>query len=345
AGFAGAAAGGAARATGCSGAGRPSRARGRAVGVVLTGAPQVFETDGPAETEAVGAELAARLRAGDLVYVLGELGAGKTTLVRGACRALGVSGPVTSPTFAIAHRYGAAGGLVVAHVDLYRLAGLDTEDPELLADYLGDARITFVEWPHEGSAELGAPRVTVELMHLEGKRRRLEIREGTYSPWIPRRPRPPSRWSAATDGSARRATTSHRASARSTHSGCSRSLLSCSQRRASAGRRSSRSQWALDLVAIRGCESAWRRRGGWHWLTERRSSASARCGRSPSLWPLAARRRCSTLAGARRLSGSIATVRSCSRRVCVARRSLPRWRFGGVRKRWRSATGRYAFGS
>ncbi len=109
--------------------------------------------------------------------MLGELGAGKTTLVRGACRALGVSGPVTSPTFAIAHRYGAAGGLVVAHVDLYRLAGLDTEDPELLADYLGDDRITFVEWPHEGAAELGAPRVTVELMHLEGNRRRLEIRE------------------------------------------------------------------------------------------------------------------------------------------------------------------------
>ncbi len=136
----------------------------------------MFETDGPAATEAVGAQLAAGLRAGDVVHVLGELGSGKTTLVRGACRALGVSGPVTSPTFAIAHRYGAPGGLVVAHVDLYRLAGLEREDPELLADYLGSDRITFVEWAPEHDAELGSPRITIELSHLGDDRRRVEVR-------------------------------------------------------------------------------------------------------------------------------------------------------------------------
>jgi tRNA threonylcarbamoyladenosine biosynthesis protein TsaE len=138
---------------------------------------EVYETDGPAATEAVGADLAARLAAGDLVHVRGELGAGKTTLVRGACRALGVSVPVTSPTFAIAHRYGAARGLVVAHVDFYRLGGLEQEDPDLLADYVGEDRITFIEWPPARAGELGTPpQITVELTHLQGDRRRVEVR-------------------------------------------------------------------------------------------------------------------------------------------------------------------------
>jgi tRNA threonylcarbamoyladenosine biosynthesis protein TsaE len=140
----------------------------------------VYESADPAATEAIGAELAARLRAGDLVHVRGELGAGKTTLVRGACRALGVSTPVTSPTFAIAHRYDAADGLVVAHLDLYRLAGggAQGEDPDLLGDYVGREAITFVEWPDShAAAELGAaPRITVELAHLDGDRRRVVVR-------------------------------------------------------------------------------------------------------------------------------------------------------------------------
>lgn len=109
--------------------------------------------------------------------MLGGLGAGKTTLVRGACRALGVGGEITSPTFAIAHRYSAGGGVRVAHLDLYRLGGLDAEDPDLLADYVGEDRITFVEWPSEGAEALGRPpRFTVELSHLGGDRRRVQVR-------------------------------------------------------------------------------------------------------------------------------------------------------------------------
>jgi tRNA threonylcarbamoyladenosine biosynthesis protein TsaE len=108
--------------------------------------------------------------------VLGELGAGKTTLVRGACRALGVEGPVTSPTFAIAHRYAARDGLLVAHLDLYRLRSLADEDPDLLDDYLGTDRITFVEWPApQDAALLGESRLTVELSHLGDLRRRIEV--------------------------------------------------------------------------------------------------------------------------------------------------------------------------
>ena len=137
---------------------------------------RVFETDGPAATEAVGGEIAAALRPGDVVHVVGELGAGKTTLVRGACRALGVDGAITSPTFAIGHRYGAGGGLVVAHLDLYRVPDLVAEDPDLLADYLGEDRITFVEWPPERASALPAPTVTITLAHLDHDRRRVEVR-------------------------------------------------------------------------------------------------------------------------------------------------------------------------
>ena len=112
------------------------------------------------------------------MHLVGELGSGKTTFVRGACRALGVTVPVTSPTFAIAHRYPAAAGLHVSHLDLYRIERLGEEDPDLLADYLGADTITFVEWPRDGAPELTSPRVTVTLGHLGGDRRRIEWRLG-----------------------------------------------------------------------------------------------------------------------------------------------------------------------
>jgi tRNA threonylcarbamoyladenosine biosynthesis protein TsaE len=134
------------------------------------------ETTAPAETESLGAELAGSLRDGDVVLIRGELGAGKTTLVRGAARALGVSGPVTSPTFSIGHRY-AGEGVSVSHLDLYRLAGLEREDPDLLADYLGPGRIAFVEWPEDSHAELAGARIRVTLSHSGGDRRRIEVNE------------------------------------------------------------------------------------------------------------------------------------------------------------------------
>jgi ATPase subunit of ABC transporter with duplicated ATPase domains len=95
----------------------------------------VSVTAGAAETEALGGELAAMLEPGDVVVVSGEVGAGKTTLIRGACRALGIEDPVTSPTFTIGQRY-QGGRLPVAHLDLYRLESLEAEDParRLLGD-------------------------------------------------------------------------------------------------------------------------------------------------------------------------------------------------------------------
>lgn len=125
----------------------------------------------------MGAELAERLSAGDLVLVRGELGSGKTTLVRGAATALGVTDPVTSPSFSIGHRYRAR-DLVVSHLDLYRLGGLEHEDPDLLDDYVGEGRIAFVEWPLEGEHELSGARVVVSLEHRGDDRRRIVFEGG-----------------------------------------------------------------------------------------------------------------------------------------------------------------------
>jgi tRNA threonylcarbamoyladenosine biosynthesis protein TsaE len=138
-----------------------------------------FQSHSAAETEALGGRLASELGAGDVVLVEGELGAGKTTFVRGACRALGVTGPVTSPTFAIGHRYRADGRALVAHLDLYRLGSLADEDPDLLADYAGPETIAFVEWPAAGEqelAELGHVAARVRLEHGGGDEREVVIR-------------------------------------------------------------------------------------------------------------------------------------------------------------------------
>ena len=138
--------------------------------------PTSTETASPDETEALAARLAQRLRPGDVVLVSGELGAGKTTFVRGACRALGVDGPVTSPTFTIARRYD--GDLPISHLDLYRLGDLADEDPALLADELAADRVAFVEWPEVGAPagldpERVAARVTLE--HRGADRRLVRV--------------------------------------------------------------------------------------------------------------------------------------------------------------------------
>jgi tRNA threonylcarbamoyladenosine biosynthesis protein TsaE len=140
-------------------------------------AVRIVDTSDPVETEAFGAELAAGLNDGDVVLVRGELGAGKTTLVRGAARALGVTDPVTSPSFSIGHRYRAGETLTVSHLDLYRLAGLEQEDPDLLADYLGAGRIAFVEWPPDAERDLARARLRVSLSHQGEDRRRIEVLE------------------------------------------------------------------------------------------------------------------------------------------------------------------------
>jgi tRNA threonylcarbamoyladenosine biosynthesis protein TsaE len=132
-------------------------------------------TNSAAETEALGARLAEQLEPDDVVVVSGEVGAGKTTLIRGACRALGIEGPITSPTFTIGHRY-AGGRLPVSHLDLYRLDGLGGEEPALLDDYLTPGSVAFVEWPAVAEPQLAGHRiVAVRLSHAGGDGRAIEM--------------------------------------------------------------------------------------------------------------------------------------------------------------------------
>ena len=129
-------------------------------------------TASAAETEAVAGRLAARLQPGDVVTVSGELGAGKTTFVRGACRTLGVVQPVTSPTFTIGHRY--RGRADVSHLDLYRFSGLSAAEWGDLEPYFDDA-IAFVEWPEAGAGSLPPARVSVRLEHVDPEHRRIRL--------------------------------------------------------------------------------------------------------------------------------------------------------------------------
>jgi tRNA threonylcarbamoyladenosine biosynthesis protein TsaE len=131
-----------------------------------------LESASPEETEALAGRLARRLAPGDVVLVSGDLGTGKTTFVRGACRALGVTGRVTSPTFTIGHRY--RGAPDVSHLDLYRFRGLSAAEWGDLEPYFEDA-VVFVEWPEAGAGTLPPERARVTLAHVAPERRRIHV--------------------------------------------------------------------------------------------------------------------------------------------------------------------------
>lgn len=132
-------------------------------------------TASPEETEAAAAGLARHLGRGDLLLLQGEMGAGKTTFVRGLARGLRVSGDVMSPTFQLVRVY--RGAIQLAHVDLYRLEG-PCELADLGLDELLDEGAVVVEWG-ERLREPGAARVTIKV--LDERRRRLRIEEAPGS--------------------------------------------------------------------------------------------------------------------------------------------------------------------
>lgn len=125
-----------------------------------------------AATEALGAELAERLPAGT-VFLEGDLGAGKTTLVRGWLRALGHVGAVKSPTYTIVEPYGISGKNVY-HFDLYRLS--DPEELEIIGgrDYFVTSSLCLVEWPARGEGALPAPDLVIRLA-VDGEGRKAEL--------------------------------------------------------------------------------------------------------------------------------------------------------------------------
>lgn len=134
-------------------------------------------TNTPEETEEAAARLGRRLRRGDLVLLVGELGAGKTTFVRGLARGMGVEGQVMSPTFQLVRIY--PGRPQLAHVDLYRV-GEEAELGDLDLDGLLSDGVVAVEWGDRLEATEGALRVVIE--PLDPQRRRLELQgDGRWS--------------------------------------------------------------------------------------------------------------------------------------------------------------------
>jgi tRNA threonylcarbamoyladenosine biosynthesis protein TsaE len=131
-----------------------------------------IESSSPSKTMQIAGRLAAQLQAGNVVTVAGELGSGKTTFVRGACRALGIETPVASPTFTIGRRY--PGSPDVSHLDLYRFASVSSAEWGDLEPYFEDA-IVFVEWPEAAAATLRDVRASVRLAHVDSSRRLISV--------------------------------------------------------------------------------------------------------------------------------------------------------------------------
>ncbi|MEW9264247.1 tRNA (adenosine(37)-N6)-threonylcarbamoyltransferase complex ATPase subunit type 1 TsaE [Kineococcus endophyticus] len=122
----------------------------------------------PEETTAFGERVGRQLRAGDLVLLSGDLGAGKTTFTRGLAAALGVRGPVTSPTFVIAREHPSlVGGPVLVHVDAYRLGSLAEVD-DLDLDTAAEEAVTVVEWGRGLVEEIAGDRLEVDLRRPTG---------------------------------------------------------------------------------------------------------------------------------------------------------------------------------
>ncbi len=123
-----------------------------------------------AETEAFGAKLFNALPEKCLIFLNGDLGAGKTTLVRGFMRAAGHKGAVKSPTYNIVEEY-MLNDRLYFHFDLYRL--VDPEELEWIGinDYLQEKGICFIEWPEKGQGYLALPDVVLSLMNIENGRK------------------------------------------------------------------------------------------------------------------------------------------------------------------------------
>jgi tRNA threonylcarbamoyladenosine biosynthesis protein TsaE len=122
-------------------------------------------TRSAAETTELAVRVGALLRAGDVVVLDGELGSGKTVFAKGIARALGVTGPVVSPTFTVVREY--AGRVPLVHVDVYRLDHLQELHDLGFDDLLGDDAVTVVEWGDRVSAVLPADRLEVSLTALD----------------------------------------------------------------------------------------------------------------------------------------------------------------------------------
>ena len=143
---------------------------------------------GAADMKRLGAALAALLRPGDTVLLGGDLGAGKTTFTQGLAAALGVAGPVTSPTFVLLHSYRTSAGWDLLHADVWRLEQLQEVIDLAIPELLEEGAAAVVEW-----GELAAPALAPDYLHVaidfepggprrRSKRRGRRCRDGLSSP-------------------------------------------------------------------------------------------------------------------------------------------------------------------
>lgn len=130
-------------------------------------------------TERLGARLANHLNGGEMIELSGDLGAGKTTFVRGLVHGLGFKGEVTSPTFTLNREYPVANGMTIHHFDMYRLQGHDIVTDELVEAMSEPDGITIVEWAQHADSPLKSDRLTVVLQYGRDESERLvEITAG-----------------------------------------------------------------------------------------------------------------------------------------------------------------------
>ena len=143
-------------------------------------AKEIFESASAEETEAIGRELAGTLKAGDVVTLTGELGAGKTTLTKGIAKALGIDGYVKSPSYTLINVY-ESGRLPLYHIDLYRVEGMVDLEGLGLEEYIYSNGVSVIEWAERLSSDrdlLPEGTIEVTISHIEGDTRRIEIERG-----------------------------------------------------------------------------------------------------------------------------------------------------------------------
>ena len=128
-----------------------------------------LHTSSPEQQEMVGAALAAECPTGSIIYLHGDLGAGKTTLVRGFMHGLGHKGAVKSPTYTLMEPYH-IGHSSFCHIDLYRLSDAGELEYLGLRDLMDEGATLLVEWPERGEGELPAPDLLIQIDHLPNGR-------------------------------------------------------------------------------------------------------------------------------------------------------------------------------